>query len=995
VGGRDRRVADSNSDDGNLAQLIADFVDADTWTESFEILLQHPELLGPAAEELIVRTIGDLSGRGEAEAAESLASDLSLLRRSREVGPEVAFREMSSESDLPDAIAAMARQLALVLGTSLQPRTATDLALALDTAQRLVQAHGLRSVTPDVQASLWDLAAAAFAAVDADGVSSDLDNAIWASKQAIALDPSLNGRQMGRIAHLSRLLAAQYEFIGDASALNEAIDCLDSVLKHAPKQATFLADRARLLWLRYQRTAGPADLAAAMLDLDSAIASTPLTHPNWAIFAADRAVLRSAQINRLGDPDEARRAVAEDTAVLGAIPAASEGRWIVLNNRSNHFWALYGLTRDPDDLRAAIDDSEHAQRLVPPGPGRLKVLSNLAVRRWSLYELKKDQGDLDGAIEAMEAVLRQTSADSPDRVSRLNNIANYCATRFGLRGDPEDRERATSAFRDACLRGLRVAPAVAFASARAWTSWAIGRRCWPEVAEAASYGQDAADRLVGVHLARADKESWLRDATGLAAEAAFAYAELGDAAKSIVAAERGRGVLLAEGLAVRSSLDRLGAEGHDDLRIAFERAAALVAISEVASIEDMGGSGITRPEIHRDFERVVATIRAQVGFEGFMRQPSTQEIRDRISQAAARGPLAYLIPAQTGGLVLTVVGEDVSVTVLPELTKAAVYAKVDSYLSAYSAYRRDHSQRQSWMDALEAITGWVWTAAVGELADRLNQNGVASLTLIPMGLLGVLPIHAAWAGKSGSRRYLLDWFSVSYAPGARCLGTAPASAESSLDSILAVEEPLPVKGPRLKAAKLEVASAVAHFQVSKVLCGGEATRESVLQNLRGHDVVHFACHGVAVADRPLASQLAMAHNEPLTVADILDCRLDGTRLAVLSACETAFPGTELVDEVVGLPAALLQSGVVGVIGSMWVVDDVATSLLISGFYERWRKQGAPVAEALRAAQKWLRDLTEEERDAATCRPRGSRKRRSGGHPYAHPYWWAAFEFHGY
>ena len=87
-------------------------------------------------------------------------------------------------------------------------------------------------------------------------------------------------------------------------------------------------------------------------------------------------------------------------------------------------------------------------------------------------------------------------------------------------------------------------------------------------------------------------------------------------------------------------------------------------------------------------------------------------------------------------------------------------------------------------------------------------------------------------------------------------------------------------------------------------------------------------------------------------------------LAVLSACETSLPGTDLPDEVVALPTGLLQAGVASVVASMWTVPDRATAMLMTDFYRRWRGVGDPPALALRDAQRWMRDTTNEEKRAA-------------------------------
>jgi CHAT domain-containing protein len=61
------------------------------------------------------------------------------------------------------------------------------------------------------------------------------------------------------------------------------------------------------------------------------------------------------------------------------------------------------------------------------------------------------------------------------------------------------------------------------------------------------------------------------------------------------------------------------------------------------------------------------------------------------------------------------------------------------------------------------------------------------------------------------------------------------------------------------------------------------------------------------------------------------------------------------DEYVGLPAGFLQAGVAGIVGSLWPVPDASTAVLIGRFYHLWRVERIEPVEALRQAQRWLRD----------------------------------------
>lgn len=155
-------------------------------------------------------------------------------------------------------------------------------------------------------------------------------------------------------------------------------------------------------------------------------------------------------------------------------------------------------------------------------------------------------------------------------------------------------------------------------------------------------------------------------------------------------------------------------------------------------------------------------------------------------------------------------------------------------------------------------------------------------------------------------------------------------------------------------------------------------------------VIHFACHGVAEPFAPLRTSVALPDGGLLSVADIIEHQIGPTELVILSACETDVPGFQLVDELIGLPAGFIQAGARFVIASHWSVDDAATMVLRAKFSEFWRGHGLAVAEALRAAQSWMRTLSREERGRLYPDFDFSHSGETGGLPYDSPYWWAGF-----
>jgi CHAT domain-containing protein len=63
-------------------------------------------------------------------------------------------------------------------------------------------------------------------------------------------------------------------------------------------------------------------------------------------------------------------------------------------------------------------------------------------------------------------------------------------------------------------------------------------------------------------------------------------------------------------------------------------------------------------------------------------------------------------------------------------------------------------------------------------------------------------------------------------------------------------------------------------------------------------------------------------------------RLIGTELVVLAGCQTAEGVPAPGEDVVGLRAAFRLAGAGAVLGSLWSVDDQATSTLMIEFYRR-------------------------------------------------------------
>jgi len=104
---------------------------------------------------------------------------------------------------------------------------------------------------------------------------------------------------------------------------------------------------------------------------------------------------------------------------------------------------------------------------------------------------------------------------------------------------------------------------------------------------------------------------------------------------------------------------------------------------------------------------------------------------------------------------------------------------------------------------------------------------------------------------------------------------------------------------------------------------------------------------LAGVNRPVAAD----HDDGIvTAAEVADLDLSAGPLVVLSACETGLGQIAGGEGALGLQRAFQVAGARSVVSSLWKVDDEATRLLMSEFYQNlWQKRLPPLA-AFRQAQ---------------------------------------------
>jgi tetratricopeptide (TPR) repeat protein len=376
-----------------------------------------------------------------------------------------------------------------------------------------------------------------------------------------------------------------------------------------------------------------------------------------------------------------------------------------------------------------------------------------------------------------------------------------------------------------------------------------------------------------------------------------------------------------------------------------------------------------------------------------------------------------LLPTGDGALVAPVVtGFGIALFVLPsgvdeiterhvlqlECTRADLADSEITWMTSALKALTGQGSLGDWTDAIEQVTGWLWTAVAGPLRDRLAALGVVDgtpLRLMSSQFSNQLPLHAAWRIENGVKRSLLDDYVISYTPGIRMLYEAerraaqPSRHDGTRGTALLVAD----STGDLPHSVDEVRSIGECFPdgAAMTLIGPDATSAAVFASAAGRSYLHFACHAGANWYQPNYSTLILAGPELVVAGDLANLDLDAARLAVLSACESGMEVVESASDYTGIAAALLRAGAPSVIATLWNVNDLASSLLVRRFYVELLGGGHSAAEALRSAQLWLRDATVADLSSYDSSPADARRWRllgadSDDRPYENPYFWAGY-----
>lgn len=546
----------------------------------------------------------------------------------------------------------------------------------------------------------------------------------------------------------------------------------------------------------------------------------------------------------------------------------------------------------------------------------------------------------------------------------------------------------------------------------------LGR--WEEASTAFRTAIEAAEVLVHARVSNEAREQEMERFGNMYRWASYALARAGHREEAAFVLDIGRSRELRRRLGVDEYSDPLIDLVPEDLRETYE-----AAIGELSS-SSFGQDGSDAGE---RLQRVLSEIRSIPGLSNF----AAAGAPDRLFGSIEGGwPIIYINPTPRGlcllRIALSAEGPSVDTLLLDGPRSLEVLMRIVGGVSSTKpedwhegelvSYVREASgfadgTGAELVEALDSLLPWIGETIIQPLWEFAEQPGIRGLTLIPCGPLALAPLAVCPWVENAQRSCLLDHAPVRYPPSAliasACLHRA-AEADAGERILLGLADPerddpeqhLPGAGPELRAiARLFNPTAV-HTEE-----GNSATSVFLRTHAETCSHLHLACHGKGeVTDASEA--LVWLADTAITAEELAGLPLRGSRLVVLSACQTAVQQlNDMPDEALSVSTSFLAAGTACVIASLWSVDDAATAMLMVRVYERMMLNHERPPEALRNAQLWLRDLSPEDelafleehpelyrewlrrRDAGDPVGRGISPLADAGR-FAHPAFWAPF-----
>jgi CHAT domain-containing protein len=440
-----------------ISKMLNEFIEAENWAYSLNVIQQYPELLGDAPSALLMQIIQEAEQEGDTERSKKLKYWQELLSRCREVNLEQVFYEQ-------------------VIKTNNLPSIPTEYQAQVDEAQRASAYYLMQGDISflNQSISIWDtllkhsnfvasLSSFRLAVLRIAGEAyaqrywvetrqEDIESTIALWNQILeqsAIGSVDHTQTASRMWSLSNRLRDLFRQSGKPWELDAAIQANEIVVNHTSSSTQLLYRLNRLgmsLIARYEKAGELRDLEIAIEVWNRALEYCLPNSSEAYLIMANLGSSLIRQYEYAGDVSNLERAL---TYLEDAKRNTPEDSPYLLSRSSNLSAAIneiYLRTGSNDELDKMINMCRQAvDREMPDSPRLGAYLNNLAMALSSRFSRKGNLVDLNNAILTCEQALQSTSLNDVMRSTVLNNYSEYLRRRFERQGRIDDINAAIDA----------------------------------------------------------------------------------------------------------------------------------------------------------------------------------------------------------------------------------------------------------------------------------------------------------------------------------------------------------------------------------------------------------------------------------------------------------------------------------------------------------------------------------------------------------------------
>ncbi|KAH9178940.1 CHAT domain-containing protein [Lactarius sanguifluus] len=778
--------------------------------------------------------------------------------------------------------------------------------------------------------------------------------------------------------------------------LNGAIECLRQATRRPGLQgASYLL--AMCLFIRFITTYSNEDCDEAIAAFEQTISSHATADSLHALATPLLTMLTNFRSVVYKNPVYLEEAICHFRRFLGSATLGgplrtflTETLWGNAQRRFDYFGVTPGLeemrSRVPEIVNPSsfpcmgVDLTEWFSALFPDAPAG-EAADNMQLLENVVFAMHTDQKmDIDRVVETSRAIFDSLRSSNPFGFSHtvlFSEVLEFARWRlFRLK---EDLDEINTKLFPMAVNNSHASLPDRFQSSCLWAG--IARRFGhPSVAaayeNAMSLMQSSLVFAPTLQIQHARLVSMRESCEKVTLNYASYLIDTGRVKQAIETLEQGRASLWSEMRGLRTFFasgsplaEEFAAVNRDLEKLTMSIAPGGNAISgqaEVENLEGMDSFGLLVVKYRRLLEErdtIISQIQAFPGFGDFLKVPPF----DALCSAASRGPVIIINHSKwRSDIVVLLHRSPPSLIATPDDFYGRANGLKDKLLGARNKYGLDSAQYDL---TLASVLADLYKLVGNPVIDRLQELNIPEQSRIWWCLTSVfcsLPLHAMGPVPSddsrGDKRYFMDLYISSYTPTLSALIQSrecdPVSQSFDRPSLLLVAQPdpsLPEVG-----GEIEVIQAL-NMQVT-TLISENATASAVVDHLRNHRFVHFACHGTLESGKPFDAAFELHGDERLTLLEIVRSHLPTAEFAFLSACHTAELTEEsIADEVLHLSAAVQYCGFRSVVGTMWAMVDEDGRDLAKHFYKSMfsgRESAAPYyersAKALRDTVRKLR-----------------------------------------